>query len=584
VAQQASVLEKTRLTSRAQGALALGLVLAVGTGVLVEDHRDGAFSFALWILSIVLVGLALPHDAPPQRRPDRGDLAAMALILGLSAFLRLHRLSDLPSGLWTDEVSTARNALNCATRPFLPFGLTPLRRENWVHTSNLYLYGCWLVLAVTGFTRLGVKLISVLPGVFAPVLLYGLARRFLSRAGAALAAGLLAASLWQVTLSRWGWDEVLVTTLAIPLFAALWDAAELGRRRSYWIAGVLGGVSLYAYLSSHLLVAAAATFLVGRALWLRRRSEWVGLGLFLLGLGLVALPISIHWIHDPETFLVRIRQLWYIGGPEGEWPRLLGRSILAHLLMFHVAGDVNPRHNVPGLPMLDPMAGSLFLFGLIVAAIRWRRTESQIALVWLGLGMLGGILSEPAEAPQAYRTGLVAPACYLLAGLGFEALWRLKVAQGRWSRALAPASATALVAVSSVVTFRLYFITRAHNPDCWGSVATGAWSEVAREAAERALSVGQVVLLDQSVEWPALELEVDRLDWRRASGRRVRWVEASRLRPTDLNGAVLLITPAAWAQLPAALRTLPSRPIRGPFGQGILIAVGAEPGALAALV
>jgi hypothetical protein len=226
----------------------------------------------------------------------------------------------------------------------------------------------------------------------------------------------------------------------------------------------------------------------------------------------------------------------------------------------------------------------LFLIGVIVAALRWRRAESQIAIVWLGIGMLGGILSEPAEAPQAFRTGLVAPACYLLAGLGFEALWRLKLAQGRWSRALGLASAAALVAVSSVATFRLYFVTRAHNPDCWNSVATGAWSEVARGAADRALSAGEVVLLDLSVEWPALELEVDRLDWRRASGRRVRWVRASRLQPTDLKGAILFLTPAAWAQLPEALRALPSRPIRSPFGEGILIAVGAEPGALASLV
>ena len=54
------------MTSRAQSTLALGLVLAVATGFLVEDHRDGALSFALWILSLVLVGMALPHDASPR--------------------------------------------------------------------------------------------------------------------------------------------------------------------------------------------------------------------------------------------------------------------------------------------------------------------------------------------------------------------------------------------------------------------------------------------------------------------------------------------------------------------------------------
>jgi Dolichyl-phosphate-mannose-protein mannosyltransferase len=582
VAQQASVLETMRLTPRVLGAL--GLMLAVGTGILVGERQYGALPFVMWLGSLGLVHLALRDDSPLPRRWDRRDLTVVAVILGLSAFLRLYGLGGAPSGLWTDEVSTVRNALGSATKPFLPFGMTPLRRANWVHTSNLYLYYCWLVLAASGFTRLGVKLISVLPGALAPVLLYGLARRSLSWAGAGVAAGLLAASLWQVTLSRWGWDEVLVTSLAIPLFAALWDATERARRPSYWIAGVLGGLSLYTYLSSRLLVVAAVSFLVWRALWLRRRSEWVGLGLFLLGLGLAALPISIYWIHDPETFLVRIRQLWYIRGFDGGWWRLLWRNVVAHLLMFHVAGDANPRHNVPGMPMLDPIAGGLSLIGVVAAAFHWRRGESQATFAWLAIGMLGGVLSGPAEAPQAYRTGLVAPACYLLAGLGFETLQRLWVTRGRLARVLSPALAAGLVGLSSIVTFRLYFVTRAHNPDCWNSVATGAWSELARDTADRALVVGEGVLLDQSVGWPALELEVDRLHWRRGVGGRVRWVKASHLHPADLNGSVLLVTPEAWARLPAALRALPTRPIQTPFGQRIFLAVGAEPGALAGLV
>ena len=118
MAEEASVLEETGLSWRSRSALALGLVLAVATGILVGDRQYGTLPFTLWLGSLVLVGLALPDGAPRPRRWDRHDLAAMALILGLSAFLRFHRLGAVPSGLWTDEVSTVRNALSLPRSPF----------------------------------------------------------------------------------------------------------------------------------------------------------------------------------------------------------------------------------------------------------------------------------------------------------------------------------------------------------------------------------------------------------------------------------------------------------------------------------
>jgi len=563
--------------------LAAGLVCSVWSAGLVATRDYGGLPFVAWLASLLLARLGLPRDEAPRRALGSTAVAFLVLISCVAAFLRVHALEAAPSGLWKDEVDIVRNALNLAAKPFVPFGMTPLRRADWVKTSNLYLYACWLVLAASRFSLLGVKLISILPGVAAPPLLYLLSRRFLSPSGAVVAGGLLAASLWQVTLSRWGWDEMLVTALAIPVFAALWDATRGSSARSYWVGGVLAGISLYAYLSSRLLVVAAISFLLWRWAWRRGKEEARGLGLFLLGLALAALPTCVYWIHDPDSFLVRIRQLWYVGSGRQPWLGPLIHSVAAHLLMFHAAGDVNPRHNVPGVPMLDPISGALFLLGLAAAVAAWRRAESQIALCWIGIGLLGGILSDPSEAPQAYRTGLIAPACYLVAGLGWDALCRVALTGKRLSAVMVPAGAALLVVFPTVLTYRLYFVARARSQECWSSVDTGASSELAREAAVRELDIGEVVLLDRSVDWPALALEVDRLHWKTSRGA-IRWVRAPKLQPTDLHGAILLMAPEAWARLPPRLQGLPSRPVRNRFGRTILVGLSTEPTALADLI
>src|SRR6185369_2108283 len=43
---------------------------------------------------------------------------------------------------------------------------------------------------------------------------------------------------------------------------------------------------------------------------------------------------------------------------------VLGKNARKHAAMFHLEGDWNGRHNLPGAPMLDPVTGFLFAAGL----------------------------------------------------------------------------------------------------------------------------------------------------------------------------------------------------------------------------
>jgi hypothetical protein len=566
---------------RAARRVLVGVALSALTAILVLAGQDGWLPFVTWLGS-----LAVGFGALAAGRTDRARLlprwewllvAAMVL---LAAWFRLHQIDQQPTGLWIDELRNATHAIELAERSgaFRPFGATPLVYENWVKTSNLYLYFTWCVLWLGGVTRLAVKLVSVLPGIAAVPLTYLHGRRFVRWPAALAAAGWLATSLWHVTLSRWGWDEVLVTALVVAGFAKLWDAMTRRDRFSLAVAGAIFGLALYGYIAARLALAAALVA-IGIDLWARRDPRWAAvLGWFGVGVGMVALPLAMSWLADPASFMVRVNELSILDQVFAGDVDVLIKSVRAHLLMFNVHGDVNARHNLPGVPMLDAWSGALFLLGVVVAIARIRRPESLLLLSWIGFGLLGGILSGLQESPQAYRTGMIAPACLLVAALGLDAvLALLTVSRRRWGVLVSAPLVVALIAASGVVTYRRYFHERAECAGCWGSMYEAAHATLIARSSAALAGGGVSVYLDSGLASGPLRFEIDELLLRREPKPAIEWRAGATLDARALDHAVLFVSPGGLRGLPEALRTLPHRVHTNRFGEELYATVSGRP-------
>src|SRR5207245_4198417 len=100
------------------------------------------------------------------------------------------------------------------------------------------------------------------------------------------------------------------------------------------------------------------------------------------------------------------------------------RNLAATLLMFHVHGDDNWRHNLPGAPMLDPLTGALFVLGLVLVCRRPRdRAAPTLLFAWLFAMLLPNLLSVEG-VPHGLRSCGVLPAVALLAGIGMAGVER----------------------------------------------------------------------------------------------------------------------------------------------------------------
>jgi hypothetical protein len=134
--------------------------------------------------------------------------------------------------------------------------------------------------------------------------------------------------------------------------------------------------------------------------------------------------------------------------------------------MLHFRGDQNPRHNLPGEPLLDPVTGVLFLVGLYQVGKRagLDRTR-QVGLIafWL-LPLLPSALAD--SAPHALRALGAAPAVYLIAAFGWARLSRLRV--------VGPIVALAVGVAIVGVNFRDYFHRWATNPAVFAGFNTDA--------------------------------------------------------------------------------------------------------------
>jgi hypothetical protein len=85
------------------------------------------------------------------------------------------------------------------------------------------------------------------------------------------------------------------------------------------------------------------------------------------------------------------------------------------LMPLGLKGDPRYLYNLSGRPIWEWPWAVLFVAGLGVALIRWKHPAYAMLLLWLGLGLLPGMVTP--DAPNTIRTIAALPAVYLLASL-----------------------------------------------------------------------------------------------------------------------------------------------------------------------
>jgi 4-amino-4-deoxy-L-arabinose transferase-like glycosyltransferase len=415
-----------RLRAVAGWTLIGGLALALSGLLMVRLSLWPLAGLGLLLAGSAAAASALRPGARPLRGQavGRGELVALLGITLVALALRFYRLDSLPLGLFRDEARHGLQALQIWENP----AYRPVYVVYAAQLPALLFYLMAPVVGLLGASPWSARLVPALAGALTPLALWWFARPLWGARVALLAAGALAVSGWALHMSRWAFPVTLDPLLVILALACLWRALRGGPGVVYGLlAGVCGGLVVYTYHSGRVapvLLAMAALIWLGQDARAWRRALPALLAALLGGL-LTLTPLLLFVLDDFAGYMYRVERVSLfkdrLVGPHAPLA-VLASNGLRYAFMWHLSGDPNARHNLPGAPMLDPLAGLLLLLGLWLALRRPTRSPTLLLLVWLVIGLLPGLLSG--QAPHAMRSfGALAPAC-ILVGRGLDALLR----------------------------------------------------------------------------------------------------------------------------------------------------------------
>ena len=410
----------------------LAAALAANAGSLALFGRNTGLTLAwlLFVLSVVLASAAFwaMDGRPGVRRVDwRRDapwLAALAVLIGVGAALRLTSLGSLPFGLWYDEAYSGLQVQRILNDP----GFRPVYVGGLAQEPSLLWYLMAASVKLLGPSVLALRLPTAIAGILGIPSIYLLGRELFDRRVGLIAAGLLTTLVWHLTFSRVGFNsEWSVTLDALGLFFLV-RALKTGSWTAGGLAGISLGLGLHMYYTSRLMVAIAGFALL--ALWLaqpraRFQTAWrVALAAIVAGV-VTASPIVEFAALHPAEFNSRLQQASVFTEVRDQHSYApIVDNVKAHLLMFNLAGDRNARHNLPGQPELNFLLGGLFVLGLGICLARARRPEYLLLPAWCVVMLAGGVFSVAFEAPQSLRTIDEVNVLVLLCAIPLALLWQ----------------------------------------------------------------------------------------------------------------------------------------------------------------
>lgn len=412
---------------------------------------------------------------------DKKYLFSLLVILVIAAFFRLWQLDLIPPGLYPDVAINGNEALDSLKEGnFKVFYPENNGRE------GLMIWLIALSFAIFGVSIWSIKIVAAIIGILTVFGLYLLTKELFdsldskiyglnSEAIALLSSFFLAISFWHVNFSRIGFRAILLPFILVFGFYFLFRGFRQKKSLYFIISGLFFGFGFYTYISYRFIVLLLPLVLF---FWWRiykkqnlQKKYLLFTLYFLLFTFIVALPLGIYFLKNPQDFIGRASQvsIFSAKNPLKEFVK----SFVFHLGMFNFYGDPNWRHNFSGSPELFWPIGILFLIGIfysiknLVKSIVLRSTKVSAVfgflISWWLIMLFPGILTNEG-IPHALRTIGVIPVVYIFVGIGGYLVYDW-VAKNTKKKFLLSLTCFLFLVAMGVFEFNKYFILWAKNPE-----------------------------------------------------------------------------------------------------------------------
>lgn len=360
-------------------------------------------------------------------------------IILIAIFFRFYKITSIPPGLYPDEAINGNDALDALkNNSFKVFYPHNNGRE------GLFINLIALIFKVLGPAIWTLRLPSAIFGVLTVYGLYLLAKEIFNKNIALFSSFLLAVSFWHTNFSRISFRAIMVPFFIVFSFYFLFLAFKSKNIWHYIISGIFFGLGFYTYIAFRFAPLILLFVLIIKLLeyWKHYKPEkidtnwcwnvfykkdgWWKIDILFLVIILVALPIGIYFLQNPQDFFGRSGQVSIFS--QQNVLLTLAKSIILTLAMFNFYGDANWRHNYSTLPELLWPVGILFLMGIILGVrklILEYKNKKGVALDFLFLVFGFFIMLLPSiltyeGLPHALRAIGSIPFVFIFSGIGFN--------------------------------------------------------------------------------------------------------------------------------------------------------------------
>lgn len=351
------------------------------------------------------------------------------LILIISIFFRFWNIKQTPPGLYPDEAMNGNNALEAnATGQYKIYYPENNGREGFFINIQA------ASIAIFNNHPWSLRIVSAFFGVLTVIGIYLLTRKVFHKNTVLATAStfMIALSFWHVNFSRIGFRAIMVPFCLVWSFYFIISAWKEKRIWPAIMAGIFFGIGLHTYIAFRFAPFLALIPIIYYFYKNKKSGDlkkyfqilfiWIGVAF------LIALPIGLYFLNNPGDFFGRSGQVSIFSSDS---PLLdLGKSIGKTMVMFNFYGDSNWRHNYACRPELDIFTGIFFLIGIILSIKRTFQKNNPerfpyiFVLSWMAIMALPSILTKEG-VPHALRAIGMIPPTFILAGIGFEYLWKI---------------------------------------------------------------------------------------------------------------------------------------------------------------
>ncbi len=298
--------------------------------------------------------------------------------------------------------------------------------------SSLYFFFLAGLMKLFGANTTILRLGSAIGGTLLIPFLYLFAKNFFNRRVALISTALLTVSNFHIHFSR----IMSVTSIQDAFFATttlfwFYSGLKYQSRNRMLLAGLTLGLWLYVYMGARLIILLIPLYLLC-LYWFDPallRNNIKNLGFFAGEFGLMALPMMVWGIQNPEMFNIRANQVgilqsgWlakealFTGLPQ--WQIFLTQFKQAFLTTIYYPSY---GFHFSSWPMLDPFSAIFFVTGMIFMLMHTRDSKYLLINGWFWSGVLVGGALVLLPSSNTYRILIVFPAVCLMVGVGFNQL------------------------------------------------------------------------------------------------------------------------------------------------------------------